>query len=224
MSDVDQPGYRPIGDYALIGDCRSAALVSRGGSIDWLCWPQFDSPSIFAALLDWRRGGRFRIAPAGPFTATRRYVGETAVFETTFRTVEGVARLTDLMPVASEADKAGELWPNHELLRRIECLEGAVDIEVLFDPRLDYGRVTPRLIDQKTFGLTCEHGSDVIALQSERPLVIGAAPGAHGRARLEVGEAWTLSVTYDRWLPVVLSPLGGVAVERIARSLEWREA
>lgn len=74
MSDSDGSAYHPIGDYALIGDCRSAALVSRSGSIDWLCWPRFDSPSIFAALLDRRRGGRFRIAPVEPFTTTRRYV------------------------------------------------------------------------------------------------------------------------------------------------------
>ncbi len=64
--------YRPIADYALVGDCRSAALVSSAGSIDWLCWPRFDSPSIFAALLDGRGGGRFTVAPVGPFTATRR--------------------------------------------------------------------------------------------------------------------------------------------------------
>jgi GH15 family glucan-1,4-alpha-glucosidase len=220
MTDSGEPAYRAISDYALIGDTRSAALVSSSGSIDWLCWPRFDSPSIFAALLDRRRGGRFGIAPVEPFATTRRYVGETAVLETTFQTASGVARLTDLMPVASEAEKARQLSPDHELLRRVECLAGSVDIEVHFDPRPDYGRVTPRLIDQHVFGLVCEHGGQVIALRSEIALITGEGPGARGRARLQAGEAWTLSVTYDRWLPVVVAPLSA-AGERIARSLAW---
>jgi len=224
MSDSTEPAYRPIGDYALVGDCRSAALISSTGSIDWLCWPRFDSPSIFAALLDCRRGGFFRIAPVEPFTTTRRYVGETAVLETTFQTANGIMRLIDLMPVASEGEKARDLWPDHELLRRVECLEGTVEIDVLFDPRPDYGRMIPRLIDRQTFGLVCEHRAQVIALRSEIPLVNGERPGARGRARLQAGEARTLSVTYDRWLPVVLLPLGGGAGERIARSLAWWQA
>ncbi|RPI55138.1 MAG: glycoside hydrolase family 15 protein [Acidobacteria bacterium] len=223
MIDSDRSAYRPIGDYALIGDCRSAALVSGIGSIDWLCWPRFDSPSLFAALLDCRRGGRFRIAPADPFTTRRRYVGETAVLETTFQTEHGVARLTDLMPVASEAEKAGTLGPDHELLRRIECLAGKVDIEVLFDPRPDYGRVIPRLHDQKAFGLVCEYRGEVVALQSEIPLEAGLEPGARGRVRLQAGDARMLSVTYNRWLPVVLSPMGRAAEHRIARSIAWWE-
>ncbi|MBI4263919.1 MAG: glycoside hydrolase family 15 protein [Acidobacteria bacterium] len=219
MSHSNETSYRPIGDYALIGDCRSAALVSSDGAIDWLCWPRFDSPSIFAALLDGRRGGRFRIAPVDPSVTTRRYVGETAVLETTFQTASGVIRLTDLMPVASEGEKARDLLPDHELLRRVECLAGTVDIEVLFDPRPDYGRMAPRLIDRGAFGLACEHRGQVIALRSDIQLAAVDGPGARGRARLRAGEARTLSLTYDRGLPVVL--LGGAADHRIARSLAW---
>lgn len=223
MSDRSSPNYRPIGDYALIGDCRSAALVSSSGSIDWLCWPRFDSPSVFAALLDSRRGGRFAIAPVDPFTTSRRYVGESAVIETTFRTASGVARLTDLMPVATETEKARELWPDHELLRRVECLAGTIDFEVVFDPRPDYGRLTPHLLDRKNFGLLCEHGDHVIAVRSEIPLTLGDAPGARGRARLQAGEARSLSVSYERGLPLVLSPMGGMAAARISRSVTWWE-
>src|SRR5689334_13783219 len=93
--------YASIGDYALIGDCRSAALVSRDGSIDWLCLPRFDSPSIFAALLDARHGGRLCVRPVGEFTSS------TNIVETTFRTASGAFVLRDLMPIASESDKHG---------------------------------------------------------------------------------------------------------------------
>ncbi len=217
---LDVP-YPSISDYAVIGDCRSAALVSKAGSIDWLCWPRFDSPSVFAALLDARRGGRFAVAPAGAFTAVRRYVGDTAVIETTFTTATGVARLTDLMPVMTEAEKARELSPDHELLRRVECVSGMVEIDVLFDPRPDYARVTPRLLETSDGGLLCEHRSQVIALRSEIPLTTGAGPGAQGRVRLQTGETRMLSLTFDRGLPAVRAPVGARAADRIARSLSW---
>src|SRR6478609_5105977 len=94
-----------IEDYGVIGDCRSAALVSRHGSIDWLCWPRFDSPSLFAAVLDRDRGGCFAIAPGVAFSATRRYADDSNVLITTFTIAGGgEARLTDVMPVMSEDD------------------------------------------------------------------------------------------------------------------------
>jgi GH15 family glucan-1,4-alpha-glucosidase len=81
MRDRDEgaPSYPPIGDYALIGDCRGTVLVSRDGSLDWLCFPRFDSPPIFCALLDAQGGGRFRIRPSGPFRSERRYIPDTNV-------------------------------------------------------------------------------------------------------------------------------------------------
>ena len=105
-----------IQDYGIIGNGRSAALVSRAGSVDWLCWPRFDSPSLLAALLD-PRAGHFSIAPTAPFTATRAYEDGSNVLVTTFTTADGEARLTDLMPVLSEEDKATTLFPEHEILR-----------------------------------------------------------------------------------------------------------
>src|SRR5215212_7680093 len=103
MSSLQRPGsYPPIGDYALIGDGRSAALVSRDGSLDWLCWPRFDSLSIFAALLDTERGGRFQVRPIDKFRSERRYLSDTNVLETVFYTSSGSVALRDLMPVASE--------------------------------------------------------------------------------------------------------------------------
>src|SRR3954468_23865377 len=93
-----------IGDYAIVGDCRTAALVSRDGSIDWLCLPHFSGPSVFAALLDQERGGRFRIRPTDRFRSTRRYFGTTGVLETTFETASGSVRLLDLMPVVGNSN------------------------------------------------------------------------------------------------------------------------
>jgi len=99
----------PIGDYALLSDCRSAALVSRAGSVDWLCFPRFDAPAVFARILD-SDGGHFAIRPAGDFQASRAYVDQTMALETTFRTATGTAVLTDAMAVgrtAAEARAAG---------------------------------------------------------------------------------------------------------------------
>src|SRR5215469_5633763 len=90
-----------ICDYALLSDCRSAALVSRDGSVDWLCLPRFDAPSLFCRLLD-PAGGRFAIRPAGQFRATRRYVDQTMVLETTFNTPGGTAVLTDALAVGCD--------------------------------------------------------------------------------------------------------------------------
>jgi GH15 family glucan-1,4-alpha-glucosidase len=224
MGDSQGLRYRPIGDYALIGDCRSAALVSSTGSIDWLCWPQFDSASVFGALLDADSGGRFSVAPADPFTTSRRYVGDTAILETTFRTAGGVVRLTDLMPVASEAQKGGELRPDHELLRHVECLSGTVAIEVLFDPRQDYGRVVPRMTATGGFGVVCEEGAQTMALHGEIPMVVDATPGARGRVRMQAGDVRTLSFTWDRWLPTTGFRGRDDVEARIARSRRWWEA
>src|SRR5205823_4856989 len=123
----DQPmTYLPIADYAIIGCTRSAALISRDGSIDWLCWPRFDAPSLFARLLDHNRGGFFAIRPACEFKSTRRYLPHTNVLETTFTCASGTAKLIDLMPVMREEDKRHRLTPFRQLLRRIEGTEGEV--------------------------------------------------------------------------------------------------
>ena len=116
-----------IGNYAIIGDCRTAALVSLNGSIDWLCLPHFSGASVFAALLDKERGGRFLICPIGSYRSRRRYLGATAVLETTFETITGSARLIDAMPVVENARTLG---PLREVLRIVEGIEGDVCFDV----------------------------------------------------------------------------------------------
>ncbi len=90
-----------IGDYALLSDCHSAAMVSRDGSVDWLCFPRFDAPSVFCRLLD-PSGGHFAIRPVGEFRVSRRYVDQTMVLETTFTTAEGTAVLIDALAVGHD--------------------------------------------------------------------------------------------------------------------------
>ena len=131
-----------IGHYGTIGDGHTCALVGVDGSVDWLCLPRFDSPSVFAKLLDAERGGSFRVSPQErPFERLQAYDDATNVLQTLFRRPgEGVVVVTDLMPW--NGDPRSSL---HELLRLVEGREGTLDLEVLFDPRFDYGRGEPRI-------------------------------------------------------------------------------
>jgi GH15 family glucan-1,4-alpha-glucosidase len=213
--------HEPIRDYAVTGDCRSAALISATGSIDWLCLPRLDSPSVFGAILDADRGGRFLVRPAETAATERRYIGDSNVLETTFTTRSGVLRVTDMMPVDTEAAKARELWPEHELLRKIDCVKGQVAVDVVFDPRFDYGRVAPSIrADGRTF--LCEHGAGVLALTTDIPLThTRERQGLTGSHVFSAGKRAYLSLTYANGMPVVEAPLGAEADRRVERSIAW---
>jgi GH15 family glucan-1,4-alpha-glucosidase len=216
--------YRPIGDYAIIGDCRSAALISRDGSIDWFCLPLFDRPSVFAAILDGAKGGRFRVSVAGTARLSRRYIGNSAVLETTFTTPDGVLRLTDAMPVADEATKSRSLWPDHEVVRRVECVEGEAVVEVVFEPRPDYGRAAVRLRAGHYRTILCEIGPQALTLRSDVPLTIDPdRRGARGRLHLTRGESAVAALTFTDGLPAVLPAHGRHAEAVLEGSVEWWE-
>src|SRR5919201_1788934 len=127
-------GYADIRDYAAIGDGRTVALVARDGSIDWLCLPTLTSPSVFGAIVDAERGGRFSLEPEGRYDVERRYLPDTNVLETTFRTAGGAVRVTDALTT-----QEGPVIAWRELARRIEGLSGRVAIRWHVDPRFGYG-------------------------------------------------------------------------------------
>ena len=209
-----------IQDYGVIGDCRSTALVSRGGSIDWLCWPRFDSPSIFAAILDPDRGGYWSISPVHPFRVERNYVESTNILETHFVGNTGAASLRDLMPVASEVDKRNVLLPDHELIRDLVCTEGEIEIAVTFVPRHSYGLEGVALHDRGQLGISAHVGKGAYWLHGTRPLNLDKH-GAYGKFTLRRGEAIQFDLTYSETAPCVLPALGGELSSRIERSIQW---
>jgi GH15 family glucan-1,4-alpha-glucosidase len=215
----------PIADYGLIGDCRAAGLVSRDGSLDWLCFPRFDSPSIFGALLDAGSGGRFRIRPTGEFQTVRRYLPDTNILENTFQTSHGKVALRDLMPVTTEQEKRQKLMPEHEVLRELEGVEGELEIEVLYEPRPDYGRTQPRLQQRGPLGVRCEANGASLVLCSELPInVTNDGSAALGHARIRAGERKFLSFTYTEEAPSVLPLLGSAARTTAERTAQcWRD-
>jgi len=215
----------PIASYALIGDCRTAALVSREGSVDWLCLPRFDSPSIFGTLLDPARGGHFTIRPIGAFESERRYIGRTNVLETTFRTPTGALRLVDFIPVTDEEEKRRTLRPDFTLARRVECLAGEVEIEAVCDARPDYGHTAPRVSGSDRLGHTLEFDSRAFIIRSELPLEQrGGATALAGRARLRAGERRWIVLGFSDIAPAVLPSPGDRMDEYLATTLAWWEA
>ncbi|MGN6391608.1 MAG: glycoside hydrolase family 15 protein [Gemmatimonadales bacterium] len=209
-----------IGDYAVIGDGRSTALVSRDGSIDWLCWPRCDSPSLFGGLLD-PGAGRWRIAPVESCRSERRYLQDTNVLETRFETSTGTLVLTDLMPVAEEDEKHRLLMPEREILRMIRCEQGEVMLELVFDPRPGYGLAPRRLRSAGALGVRVESGASLLALRTDLPLAIEPDGVVRARARHPPGDVAHASLTIATEEPGLWPPLGEWSRACLDRTVDW---
>ncbi|MDQ3730242.1 MAG: glycoside hydrolase family 15 protein [Actinomycetota bacterium] len=177
---------RPIGDYALLGDCHSAALVTSDGSVEWWCPERFDSRSVFSRLLD-PDAGHFSVRPTEPFEVEREYVEDTMVLRTTFETTSGTVRLTDALALETGArgHEIGLRSP-HVLVRLAEALSGRVELRVEFVPRPEYGLVVPEL-HATPEGVRTVGGADTLLLSSSREIDLDESDGC-GRLLLERGE------------------------------------
>jgi GH15 family glucan-1,4-alpha-glucosidase len=195
--DPGEDEYCPISDYGLIGDMHSCALVSRGGSVDWACFPRFDSPSVFGRILDWRRGGHFTVAPTGIRLVRRRYLPDTNVLETEFETDSGRARLTDFMPVHPHArpEQPREVSARQQIARKLECTSGSVDFLMECRPRFDYGSVVPHAqLDGRNAGFA-HGGGEAISLYCSSPLRM-EDHGFTSDGRLQAGQKLWACVSY----------------------------
>ena len=210
-----------IGDYGIIGDCRSAALISKAGSLDWLCWPWFNSPSIFAAILDLERGGFWRLAPAGEYTSTRRYLPGTNVLEMEFHTSSGTLRLTDCMPVYDGRYEQEHMVPDREILRVVECTSGEVRLDGLFAPVPKYGECRgQRFIASKNLGIRVEFIGGALWFRSDLEWDV-QGKYATCESVLRAGERRYCSLVLMEHGPAVLSPLGTVSDTALQQTIDW---
>ena len=231
MSTLSEPlvqpsrGYLPIADYAIIGDAHTAALIARDGSIDWCCWPWFDSDAVFCRLLDAVRGGFMQVCPARGWNSHRAYIEDTNVLQTSFETDTGSVRITDFMPVETpDGGHAGEdIRTTHRLIRIVEGLSGAVDVDLTFVPTFDFATVQPT-VDTHAGGVVAHGGSDHLWLSAPWPLQAGTPGHVCGRRRVMAGERLPIVLTYC-WTAAAPAPLtAGTADEALARTTAyWQE-
>ncbi|HXR85719.1 MAG TPA: glycoside hydrolase family 15 protein [Stellaceae bacterium] len=224
-----------IEDYALIGNCLTAALVGRNGSIDWLCFPRFDSPACFAALLGNKRNGRWQVVPAEPCLAIdRRYQPETMVLETRFRTASGSVLVTDFMPLPRARDMSVAPGRRVDLVRIIKGEQGTVPMTMEMIFRFDYGSIVP-WVERRRDGLSAVAGPDALLLRTPLELV-GRDETTVSEFTIHAGETIPCTLSWYRSHqpePAAYDPFAALkdATEhwqswsrRYAAKSEWREA
>jgi len=222
LSDI----YPAIEDYAVIGDCRTIALIARSGAIEWLCLPSFSSGSVFAALLDRKLGGAFTLCPLQEHTIQRRYIPDTAILETLFTTASGRVRVLDFFSI-DNGDKRwqAELRPQRELIRLVEGLEGKVELSSIIDPRPDYGRCTARVSHRRGFGWVFQFGASVLVLNTDFAVSLKEFRASlFARAIVHAGEVRTISLSSaDR--DIAIQPaIGDKARDREQSTRRWWRA
>ena len=206
------PEGRRIEDYALIGDCETAALIGRDGSVDWLCWPRFDSGACFAALLGGPEHGRWLIAPKDTaLRITRRYIDGSLILVTAFETATGIVELVDFMPPCDGSA---------DLVRLVRGVRGHVDLHTEFILRFDYGSIVPWVERLDSNGLRAIAGPEMAVLRTSVPLQ-GRDFTTVGEFTVGAGEVVPFVLSYG---PSQLEPPKGVDPERALRETEafWR--
>jgi GH15 family glucan-1,4-alpha-glucosidase len=186
--------YPPIGDYALIGDCHSAALVSRGASVDWCCLPRFDSGSAFGRILDWEKGGHCSIAPTSAnWDCSREYLEDTLVLATTFDGPDGEASVVDCFTM----DEGAEAESGCHILRLVEGQRGAVEFELRVAPRFDYGEVRPWIRRLGSRMHSAIGGNDALVVWCDQELEENPDHDLIGTVTVGAGDRVRLSLTYS---------------------------
>ncbi len=155
--------YKPIGDYGAIGNLRTAALIGKDGSIDWCCFPVIDNPSIFGAILDIKKGGRFQVSVPDAGIGFQYYVKDTNILKTRFKIGRGELNITDFMPLWGDISRCGGSYAPPEIHRILECSGDTMDVEVEWSPRFDYARA-PTTIKKVKDGWMATDGNDKISL------------------------------------------------------------
>jgi GH15 family glucan-1,4-alpha-glucosidase len=192
-----------IEDYAIVGDCGTAALIGRNGSIDWLCWPRFDSRACFASLVGTADNGRWLIAPRKePKRVARRYLDDTLILETTFETRHGAVVLVDFMPPRRDAS---------DLVRVVRGVRGRVAMRAELVIRLDYGSLVPWVTRLSDGTLRAVAGPDMLVLRTPAPL-----KGEHLKTVSE------FTIEDGQTMPFVLSY--GPSYRELPRSIDWQDA
>ena len=209
--------YKPIEAYGLIGNLETGALVGNDGAIDWCCFPYLDSPSIFAAILDWEKGGTFSVRPVAPYESSQQYLHRTNVLQTAFHTASGTLTVTDFMPV--RLDELASEYPTRAIYRRVACTEGPVDVDVEFAPRFDYARANTRL-EPTSGGITAESDDESVFLSTPRELHID---GDTARATyvLEEGESHWYVAQYGSHDPMSQSTCQRLLDETVEYWRDW---
>jgi GH15 family glucan-1,4-alpha-glucosidase len=192
--------YPPIEDYGAIGNLRTTALVSRFGSIDWCCLPKVDSGSVFGAILDHRRGGRFRVSPAGELRrGEQRYLEGTNVLETAWDVGAAKVTVTDFMPLHGSILGAGHPPTSPRIYRVVRCDGGDCEVEVEWAPRFDYARAEMR-IEERDGGVVAEGGGERIVLAglpgAVRTEEGESGPTVRASLRISAGDVVPLVTTY----------------------------
>jgi GH15 family glucan-1,4-alpha-glucosidase len=212
-----QDGYAPLRDYAAIGDGRTVALVAGDGSIDWLPLPELDSPTVFAAIVDAKRGGHFTLQPELPFTAARRYLPGTNVLETTFGTARGSVRVTDALTLPDHG-----LLPFREVQRKIDGLSGRVPMRWRLEPRFGYAAWPLRLAGRSGIPVASA-GNDALAVQSiEAGEAAVSDEAISGRFDAVEGSSALLALSFAHQEPLVFPTRDELAARLDRTCASWR--